>query len=168
MLDLLLVADVVLQNGFEFDLTPGAGLVSGAIGSFATTLIVGGILVILAPDYTERMMGEALENPLLSFLYGFILLIALVVAIVILVLTIVGILVVIPLVILAYLAWAVGVTVVLLAIGERLVGLEDGWLKPLLVAAAINGLLALSGVGGLVSFVIGAWGFGTVVTDVIA
>jgi hypothetical protein len=44
-----------------------------------------------------------------------------------------------------------------LAAGERLVGRGEGWLKPLLVAAAIN--------GGLISFAIGAAGFGAVLQD---
>lgn len=52
-----------------------------------------------------------------------------------------------------------------MGIADRLVGHEDGWLVPLLIAAAINAGLALSGIGGLVSFVLGALGFGTILDD---
>ena len=46
-----------------------------------------------------------------------------------------------------------------------LVGREDGWLKPLVVAALINGGLTLTGIGGLVSFAVGAAGFGALLRD---
>ncbi|TYL38242.1 hypothetical protein CV102_13685 [Natronococcus pandeyae] len=165
---IFLGAEVVLQNGVDVDtgLDGPSSLVSGAIGAFLTTLIIGAILVAVSPEYTERMVEDVPQDPLASFLYGFLALILLALAIAVLVLTIVGILVAIPLVIVAYLAWAVGATIALLAIGVRLVGREDGWTKPLLVAAAINGGLALTGVGGLVSFVIGAVGFGAVLRGV--
>jgi hypothetical protein len=65
----------------------------------------------------------------------------------------------------AYLAWAVGASIAFLAVGDRLVGHEDGWTKPLLVGAAINGGLTLTGIGGIVTFGIGAAGFGAVLRD---
>lgn len=161
---IFLGAEVVLQNGVDVDtgLDGPSSLISGGIGAFLTTLIIGAVLVAVSPEYTERMVEDVPQDPLASFLYGFLALILLALAIAVLVLTIVGILVAVPLVIVAYLAWAVGATIALLAIGDRLVGREDGWTKPLLVAAAINGGLALTGIGGLVSFVIGAVGFGAV------
>lgn len=160
-------AEVVLQNGVDADtwLKEPSSLVGGAIGAFLTTLIVGAILVAVVPDYAERMIEEVPRDPFTSFLYGFLALILLALLIVGLVITIIGILVVIPLVVVVYLAWAVGATLAFLAIGDRLVGREDGWTKPLVVAAAINGGLALTGIGGLASFLIGAVGFGAVLRD---
>ncbi len=161
------VGDVLLSIDVNTDIDGPSGLASGAVGAFLTTLIVGGILVVLAPDYTERKVAEVFDDPVTSFIYGFLFLLLLVLIVVVLVVTIIGILVAIPVVILAYLVWAVGATIGFLAIGDRIVGHEDDWLKPLLVAAAINGALALTGIGGIVSFLIGAVGFGAILRDYI-
>ena len=147
------------------DVGTGTSLVGGAVGAFLTTLIVGGVMVALAPDYTERMMATVLDDPVGSLVYGLLSLAVLVLVIVLLAISVVGILVVIPLGIAAYLVWAVGAAIAYLAIGDRIVGHDDGWLKPLLVGAGINGGLALTGVGGIVSLCIGAAGFGAVLRD---
>ena len=168
MTDLVLTSiDIVLQADPVTDIPPrGLGsLVGGAVGAFLTTLIVGGILLAIAPRYTERMVKAVSDDPVTSFLYGFLGLVLFIILVVILVITIVGILLAIPLVILGYLAWAVGATIAFLTIGDRIVGHADGWVKPLLVAAAINGVLALTGIGGILSFIIGAVGLGTVLRD---
>jgi hypothetical protein len=46
-----------------------------------------------------------------------------------------------------------------------LVGRDRGWLAALLVGAGINGLLTLTGIGSIVSFGVGAVGFGAVLRD---
>jgi hypothetical protein len=66
-----------------------------------------------------------------------------------------------------YVLWAVGSTVAFLAIADRLVDRGDDWLKPLLVAAAINGGLALTGVGGILALLVGIAGFGAVLRDLL-
>ncbi|WP_436930076.1 hypothetical protein [Halosimplex halobium] len=67
---------------------------------------------------------------------------------------------------LVYLVWAVGAAVAFLAVAERLVDREgDDWLKPPLVAAALNGGLVLTDVGGILAFCVGAAGFGAVLED---
>jgi len=83
----------------------------------------------------------------------------------VLVFTIIGILVAVPLGILTSLVWAVASAIAFLAIADRLVCREDGWLEPLLVGAAINGLLTLRGIGGILSFGVGAVGFGAVLEN---
>jgi hypothetical protein len=153
------------NGGIDVSVDPVVGVGGGAVGAFATTLVVGAILVAVAPGLLERTMTETTENPVGSFVYGVVCLVFAVLVTVVLVFTIVGILVAIPFVILTVLIWAVGATVGFLTIAERLVGREDGWLKPLVVAAGLNGLLALTGIGGLVSFVVGAAGFGAVLRD---
>jgi len=157
----------VLQLSTEFGVdVPGyVGLTSTAVGAFLSTLVVGAILVAVAPAYTERKMATLLEEPVGSFIYGFVSLGLLVLVIVVLVLTIVGIVVAMPLVLVAYVVWVVGASIAYLAIGARLVGREDGWTKPLFAGAAINGVLTLTGIGGLVTFAIGAAGFGAVLRD---
>jgi hypothetical protein len=147
--------------------TPGFGdVVGSAIGAFVTTLVVGAILVAVAPDYLERMMADLVEEPVGSFVYGLVCLVGLILVVFVLVITIIGILFAIPLAIVAGIVWAVGAAIAYLVIAERLVGRDgDDWLKPLLVAAALNGALTLTGIGGLVAFGIGAAGFGAVLRD---
>ncbi|WP_276260338.1 hypothetical protein [Haloglomus litoreum] len=160
----------LLQMGPNIDggfTTPGVGdVVSSAIGAFITTLVVGAILVAVAPGYVERMMDTLVDEPVGSFVYGLVCLLGLVLVVFVLFITIIGILVAIPLAIIAGIAWAVGAAIAYLVIAERLVGREgDEWAKPLLVAAALNGALTLTGIGGLVAFGIGAAGFGAVLRD---
>ena len=150
----------------EINIEVTEGLGSGALGAFLSTLIVGVLLMALVPEYTDRMKQSVIDDPVQSVLYGVFFVLGLVMLIVALVLTIVGILVVIPLALLAYVLWAVGSAIAFLAIGERVVDSED-WRLPLLVGALLNGGLALTGVGGLFSFLIGAAGFGAVVRDLL-
>jgi len=150
----------------DVDLNPVANVVQGAVGSALTTLVVGAILTAVAPEFLEDRMAAVVDDPVGSFVYGFLVLLFLALASLVLVLTIVGIFVVIPLVLLAYVVWAVGATVTFLAIAERLVDREgDDWVQTLLVAAALNGGLVLTGVGGILAFCIGAAGFGAVLED---
>lgn len=172
MIGLLHAATLVtlqLQTGPEPLPGPGVnpvvGVVSTAVGTFVVTLVVGGIMVTVAPRYTERTMDRLREEPGGSFLYGILAFLLVLVVTVVLVITIVGILLAIPLIILAVVVWAVGSAVAFLTIGERLVGRGDGWLKPLVVGAAVDGALALTGIGGLVSFAVGAAGFGAILRD---
>ena len=162
-----LVLELVAQTGPNVDVgvNPGVGVVGGAIGAFLTTLVVGGIMVAVVPDYTERMMGIVLDEPVGAFVYGFIALLVVVVLAVLLAITIIGVLLALPLALVAYVVWAVGAAIAYLAIGDRLVGHDDGWVKPLLVGAGINGALALTGIGGIVAFGIGATGFGAVLRN---
>lgn len=159
--------DVILQGGPDFavEVGPGGGLAGSALSAFATTLVVSLLLVAFVPEYTERMIRQVEDDPLDSFLYGFLALLVLVVLIIAFAITIIGLVVAIPLVLMAYVFWAVGGAVAFLAIALRIVDRDDGWLKPILVAAAISGALVLTGIGGLVSLVIGAVGFGTVLQD---
>lgn len=144
------------EPGVDVDVAIGEGVAVGAVGAFLTTLVVGAILLAVAAEYTERMTAAVLDEPLGSFITG----IGLVT--VLLAVTIFGLVLAIPLALVAYTVWAIEAAIAYLAIGDRLVGREDGWLKPLLVGAGINGLLALAGVGGIVSIAIGAAGFGAV------
>lgn len=158
----------VLQAGPGVDVTVGnpvANVVGTAVGAFLTTLVVGAIMVALAPEYTRRRMAEVVDEPVGNFLYGFVSLVLIVLVTVLLAITIVGIIVAVPFAILAYVVWAVGSAIAFLAIADRLVGHEDGWTKPLLVGAGINGALALTGIGGLVSFCVAAAGFGAVLRE---
>ncbi len=149
-------------SGFDVDVTLGQGLAGGAVGAFLTTLVVGAIAVAVFPERTERLMTAVLDDPVGSFAYGLLCVVGLFVAALVLVFTIIGIVVALPLLLVAYVVWAVGAAVAYLAIADRLVGHEDGWVKPLLVAATINGVLAATGVGSILAVAIGIAGFGAV------
>lgn len=162
------IGDRLIENtgeelGVEIHIAEGLG--GGAVGVFVTTLVIGALLMAFAPAYTKRMRTTVFDQPLSSFLYGLFFLLALIILIVLLVITIIGIFVAIPLLILAYLVWAVGSTIAFLAVGYRLVNDPDDWKLPLLIGALLNAGLALTGVGGIISFVIGAIGFGTILHD---
>jgi hypothetical protein len=160
------VTDFLLQVNVDIDLDPAFGLTGGAVGAFLTTVLVGAILVAVAPDYTTARMTAVLDDPLGAFLYGIVVFVFLALATFVMAITLVGLIVAIPLALLLYVLWALGSTIAFLAIADRLVGHEDGWTKPLVVAAAINGGLALTGIGGIVAFVVGAVGFGVVLEGV--
>lgn len=145
----------------------GTGLLGSAVGSFLTTLVVGGILIALAPAFTERTMDAVRAEPLSSFGYGILVFVALAVVMIVLAITVVGLLVAFPLLLLTSLLWAIGAAVAFLAIGECLVGRDEGRLRPLVVGALLNGALALTGIGGLVGLCVGAAGFGAVLKDLL-
>lgn len=121
----------------------------------------------LAPDYTERKMAEVRTNPVGAFVYGLFALVALLALSLLLFITIIGLPVAVALLVAAIVLWAVGAAIAFLAIADSLVGHDHSWLVPLVLAAGINGGLALTGVGGLVSFFVGAIGFGTVLRELI-
>lgn len=160
----VLMTAVVAQidSGIDVDIAVGERVAGSAIGAFLTTLVVGAILIAVVPEYTERMMGVVLDDPAGSFVYGILSLIVLFVVTLLLVITVIGILAAFPLMVVAYVVWAIGAAIAYLAIADRLVGHENGWLKPLLVGAGINGLLVVTGIGGLLTICIGATGFGAV------
>lgn len=145
----------------------GESLFGGAVTAFFSTLVVAGILVLVVPDYVERMMDEVVDDPLTNFLAGFLSFAVIIVGIVILAITIVGLLLAIPLGLLLWLLWAVGGAIAYLAIADRIVDRDGDWTVPVLLAAGISGVLALTGIGGLLSLVIGAVGFGAVLRDLL-
>jgi len=158
-------AAVLAQIDVSVGGDPAGTLGSGAGSAFLTTLVVGAVLVAIAPAYVEARMADALEDPVGNLVYGVAALLVLAVLIVALVLSIVGILAVIPLFVAAYAVWAVGSTVGFLAIADRLIDRDGEWALALVVAAGLNGALVLTGVGGLGSLVVGAMGFGAVLSD---
>lgn len=154
----------VLQAGPPFDpvgVDPAVGLGGGAFGTFLSTLVVGALLLVLAPAWTRGRIRQVASNPFGSFLYGLVALVVAGFVVFLLFITIVGILVAVPLAIVLYLVWVVGAVIAYLAIADRFVDVEDDWVIALVLAAAINGVLTLTGIGALVSFCIGAAGFGT-------
>jgi hypothetical protein len=145
--------------GFE------VALGGGGIGTFLTTLVVGAILVAFAPDWTRAKMQSVVDEPVGSFAYGVVCLLFFALVILVLFITIIGILIAFPFAIVLAFVWAVGAAIAYLAIADRFVDTDDDWLVPLLLAAGMNGALTLTGIGGIVSFCVGAAGFGAVLKD---
>lgn len=146
---------------FPIDPVTGvAGLFGSGMSAFLLTVLLGGLALVVAPAYTERMVGSVGDDPAGCFVYGVATLVALVLLTIALVVTVLGVLLAIALVLLAVGLWGVGAAVAYTAIGDHLVGHEDGWFQPLVVGGAINGLLTMTGIGGIVAFIIGAVGFG--------
>lgn len=150
------------------DVEVTTGLGGGAFGAFATTLVVGAILLALAPDWTRSRMRDVLDDAIGSFVYGLVSLVLVILVVVVFTITIIGIPLAILFAILAGLIWAVGAAIGFLAIADRLLGPREDWVVPLLLAAAMNGLLALTGIGGIISFGVGAAGFGAVLRNRLA
>jgi hypothetical protein len=158
------VVSTLLQVGQPFDpvgVDPAVGLGGGAVGTFVSTLVVGAILLVLAPSWTRARMRRVTRSPVVNFAYGFVVLVIAIVFLFLLAITLVGLVVAVPLAFVLYFAWVVGAVVAYLAIADRFVDVDDDWVVALLVAAAINGVLTLTGIGALLSFCIGAAGFGT-------
>ncbi|WP_424018792.1 hypothetical protein ACOZ4N_04770 [Halorientalis pallida] len=157
--------DVGSGPGVNVNVDPVAGVASSAVGSFVLTVVVGAIMVTIAPGYTKSKLDTLRDEPVGSFVYGVLTLVLSAIIFVALLFSLIGIPVAIVLFFALLLVWGVGSAIAFLAIADRLVDADDGWLKPLLLAGALNGGLTLTGIGGLVAFCIGAAGFGAVLRD---
>ena len=136
-------------------------------GTFFGTLIVGGLLLALAPDFTDDVI-ETVEDELgTSLVWGLGIFVALIVIIIVLVITIIGIFVVIPLAIVAFVLYLVGSAIVFITIGDRLLDAADmsgsRWGDLVVGALVATVVAAIPVIGGLANFVINAIGVGAIV-----
>lgn len=154
-------------NGIDAPIRTGTGLVASAVWTFLVTVILGGILVAIAPEYTRARMADVGANPVGNFLFGLVALVLVIVVAVIFAITIIGIPIAMLLGLVAYLLWIFGAIIAYLAIADRLIGPRNQFLGLLLLAGAINGILVLTGIGSIISFIVGATGFGTVVRKLV-
>lgn len=136
-------------------------------GRFVGTLLIGALLIAFAPDFTERIMDTAEDEPVTSFLWGFGIFLALIVVTVVLAITIVGIVLAIPLIIVMIVLNLIGSVIVFVLVGERLAAAGDvdtsrwGHLVVGSIVAAV--LAAIPFIGGLVNFVVSTVGVGAIV-----
>jgi hypothetical protein len=138
------------------------GVLASAVWAFLTTLVVGALAVGIVPERTEAMMERLVAEPFEALMCGVAVVLLLLLVLFALVVTVLGVLVAYPLLVVAYCCWAVGATVAYLAVADRLVGHEDGWLRPLVLAAGLSGGLTATGVGGFLGLALGVVGFGAV------
>ncbi|MFB6112423.1 MAG: hypothetical protein ABEJ35_07825 [Halobacteriaceae archaeon] len=149
---------------------PGTGLEDpnlspvGRSGSgFFGTLIIGGLLVALAPDYVEALIERIHDDTGGCFAWGIAIGILFIVAIVVLIFTVIGILLAIPLAIAFGLIAAAGNAVGYIALFDNFV--DNRWIA-LLIGAIIAGVAgAIPLVGGLLGFIVGSLGLGAIVLD---
>lgn len=124
------------------------------------TLVIGGLLIAVAPDSTRRQTDRALETPGAAFVYGFGTVIGVIGLSFVLAITVVGIVVAVPLLLGFVLAALVAGEYGYLAVG-RLV--TDDWLPALGVATVVSAAVgAVPVFGTLAGFVISSIGLGTV------
>lgn len=129
------------------------------IGGMVFTLVVGGALILVAPEYTRRTTGRIRREPGQTLLYGIGISVVLFIVLLILVVTIVGILAAIPLGLIAIIIAQLGY----LAVG-RVVSYD--WTIALLTAAVIAGLTnGVPFLGGFVGFLVGSLGLGAAYLD---
>ncbi|QLD88019.1 hypothetical protein HWV07_02780 [Natronomonas salina] len=153
---LLLFAAPVAAQQAPSATTPetGLSLTAQAITSAIFTVIVGGLMLALAPDYTERTTDRIVEDPGETFLFGLGIFVAAVIGIVLLAITGIGLLLAVPMLI----AMAVIGVLGYIAFGRALV---DDRGAALLIAVVISAFTAgVPILGGLVGFVLGCMAIG--------
>lgn len=101
------------------DVELGTRVGGGADSALLTTLIVGVLLIALAPEFTERKVATVWNAPLSAALWGLLGIGGVLALSTLLVITLVGIPVAITLLLVADVAWAVGSALAFLRIGER-------------------------------------------------
>lgn len=128
--------------------------------------VIGAVVMAIAPDFTSEGVEYVHEHPGEAFVYGVIAYVALIAATILLAITIVGLLVVIPGLILVAILGLGATTVAIVSLGAWLQSTLDG--RPVAVSgtALVVGAVAWAAVdlvpvlGGLVTFVLSAMGFG--------
>lgn len=157
------LAGWLLQSGPSGDPGPRTDLLFenlfvNGLGGALTTLIVGGLLIAVATEYTDRNTRRIQREPGRTFIYGFGILVGFIIIFIALALTIVGLLVALPLALIAGLAFLIWGQLGYLTVG-RLVT-DEKW-PTLGVAIGVAFLVGVvPGIGALVGFVIGSMGVG--------
>jgi hypothetical protein len=159
------VAPASAQTWVSSDLAPEVGIPLQFVISLLVYVVAGGIVLAVAPEFTERMAERIRDDAAMSFVSGLVALVVTFVLTVLLAITVIGLLVVIPGAIVLVVVQVVGNTAALVALGS--VTSETG--RGSAFAALVVGALLLTAVslvpilGGIVRFVVQTIGFGAVV-----
>ena len=134
----------------EMEVSPVEGILAGVL----LTLVIGGGLIVLAPDYTDRATLRILEEPLDALLYGIGIGILTTIMVAVLMITVVGIVLAVPLTIVVLVFSTIGY----LAVGRAL---TDNWIGVLLVAMAASAVVVVVPVlGALLGILLSSFGIG--------
>lgn len=149
------VAPVVAQGQPDTGLSP----LGEAAAAMAVTLLVGGGLILFAPNYTDRTTKRIRDRPGETLLYGIGIGIVAVVILVILFVSVVGILAAIPPILVMLVAGELGY----LAAGRAV---TDSWGLAVLVAMGASAVVgAVPVLGTLLGFVLSTLGMGAAYLD---
>lgn len=135
-----------------------------AVASAVLTLVIGGLLIALAPGTTRDLTDRALDDPGIAFVYGLLSFIIVIGSFVLLAITVIGLIVGIPLLIVYVIVAVVAGELGYLAVG-RLV--TEDWILVLSIAVAVSAITgAVPVFGTTIEFVIVSVGVGTVILAV--
>ncbi|SDR39414.1 hypothetical protein [Natronobacterium texcoconense] len=130
------------------------------------TLVIGGLLIMIAESTTRRVTDRALDEPGIAFLYGVGSLIAVIGSAFLLAITGIGIVIAVPLL----LGYAI-VALITLEFGYLATGrlVDDDWPVALAVAVVVSAVSgAVPVLGGIVAFVIGSIGIGAAIRQFLS
>lgn len=155
---LLALTALAVPVAAEPQVSPGVGIPIQLAVIVGITLVIGGGLILLAPDYTSRTTRRVHDEPLKTFLYGFGVSFLLGILSGILTLTGIGILIVIPILLGVLVVGQIGY----LAVGRAVSG---SWGVALLVAVVAAAVTVVPIFGTLVGFVLSGFGIGAAYLD---
>ncbi|MFC5366025.1 hypothetical protein [Salinirubrum litoreum] len=159
---LALVAFAGLAVAQQFPQQPQTPTISPVLSlgvSLVLNLVVGGIIVLVAPDYVEGRMNAIRDDAAVSFVWGLVTFVVLILASIL----IITLIVTIPtLFVLGIVGGAIATVTVGTLIAEQ--ATEPSLLVGLVVGAVVLSLLGLIPIlGGVINFVVGMLGAGTIV-----
>lgn len=171
VLGALALAGVAAAQGQQFtdpEVVTGTSPLVRFVGGFLGNLLVGGILVAVAPSFTKRVMATAREDAILAFVYGLATAITAVVVTFILAATGIGLILAIPLIFALAVVGIVGGAAAFVLVGSLALEAsgesEPGLGRSVVVGALAAGVFsAIPIVGGLAEFVVGTVGLGALV-----
>lgn len=131
--------------------------------SFVFTLVVGGLLVGVAPDYLDRIVGQVHDEPGASILWGIGVLLLFIGLVFVLAITVIGIIVVIPLVIAFVMVSVVATTIGYVSLVDGLV--DSRWVAVVAAAFLSAVVAAVPILGDIVGFFVSAAGVGAMAID---
>ena len=150
--------------GSESDFAVRIGIQFGV--AFLINLVLGGALLGLAPEYTERMLTELRDDIGAAFLWGLLAGIAVPIALVLLAITIIGLIITIPGLLVIFVLGIVGNAVTICWLGSLLRKQEMPDMLSVAAAAFVLALVsAIPVVGSLISTLVGFFGLGVVAED---
>jgi len=161
----LLPVPVAAQSWVGSELRPSLSIPIQFGITLLVNLLLGGVVLAVAPRYTRSMVADVREKPGASLVFGIVAVLAVLVATVLLAITVVGLLVVVPGLLVLTVVQLAASGIAILAVGSALVGTDpDG--TALLVGSLVLSVVSLVPVlGPLVDSAVSLVGFGAIAAD---